>query len=250
LSPILLLIAEKYYYIVKVSNNNSCPNESPSNLLLFNPNSINMKKDRIVFGLFVIIGIISVQYGCGGNNSSTQTNKQLAETEKEEASHDEMIARGRYLVTASVCNDCHSPKIMTKNGPVVDSARMLSGHSSASLMMPIDKKALTPGNWMLMAPDITAFVGPWGISYAANLTPDSATGLGTWTEDVFVNTIRKGKHLGQDGGRQLLPPMPWDYFAHYSDQDLKSIFAYLQSLPAVVNKVPAPVAPPDVAKMK
>jgi hypothetical protein len=55
--------------------------------------------------------------------------------------------------------------------------------------------------------DLTAFVGPWGISYTANLTPDSATGIGAWSEAAFINTIRSGKHLGN--GRDILPPMPW-----------------------------------------
>lgn len=93
-------------------------------------------------------------------------------------------------------------------------------------------------------------VGPWGISYSANLTPDTVTGLGAWNQDVFIKTLRTGRHLGQDGGRAILPPMPWEEFSQLTDDDLKSIFTYLQSLPAISNKVPAPVSPPDVAKMK
>ena len=98
-----------------------------------------------------------------------------------------------------------------------------------------------------MAPDITTFVGPWGISYAANLTPDSASGIGAWSEATFINTIRSGKHLGN--GRDILPPMPWPFVSKLTDEDLKSVYAYLMSLPPVSNKVPAPVSPPDVMKM-
>ena len=136
---------------------------------------------------------------------------------------------------------------MTNMGPVVDSTKLLSGHPANEPLPPIDVKATQPGNWVNFAPDLTAFVGPWGISYAANLTPDSSTGIGAWTEDQFINTLRNGKHLGN--GRPILPPMPWDVFGKKTDEDLKAVFAFLKSLPAISNKVPPPVAPPDVMKM-
>ena len=116
--------------------------------------------------------------------------------------------------------------------------------------MRIDKKAMVPGNWILLCPDLTCFVGPFGVSFPANLTPDSATGLGAWTDEVFINTIRTGKHLGQTGGRPILPPMPWQNMGKMTDEDLKSVFAYLQSLPPIKNQVPAPLTPADIAKMK
>ena len=131
-------------------------------------------------------------------------------------------------------------------GPVPDSTKLLSGHPGGSLP-PINLNSLKPGNWMSMTSDITAFVGPWGISYAANLTPDSATGIGAWSEATFMNTIRSGKHLGN--GRDILPPMPWPFVAKLTDEDMKSVYTYLMSLPPVSNKVPAPVSPPDVMKM-
>jgi hypothetical protein len=132
-------------------------------------------------------------------------------------------------------------------GPVPDSTKLLSGHPGNAQLPPVNAASLQPGNWMSMAPDITAFVGPWGISYAANLTPDSTTGIGAWSEETFVNTIRSGKHLGN--GRDILPPMPWQFVSKLTDDDLKSVFAYLKSLPAINNKVPAPVTPPDAMKM-
>ena len=201
----------------------------------------------IIIGLLIICLSIS-QYGCNGagpelKNDSASSPKSL--------SHAELLARGKYLVSAAACNDCHSPKVFTPEGiPVADSTKLLSGHPASSPMNPIDKKALMPGYWILIGPDLTTFVGPWGISYSANLTPDSTTGLGAWTDDVFINAMRTGKHLGQPGGRPILPPMPWYYIANYSDEDLKAIFTYLQALPPVKNKVPAPVAPQDVVKMK
>lgn len=162
---------------------------------------------------------------------------------------DDMIARGKYLVTSGHCYDCHTPKKMTPNGPVDDSSRALSGHPANEPLPPIDANALKPGNWVGFSPTFTAIVGPWGISYTANLTPDSATGLGAWSEDVFIKTLRTGKHLGQENGRPILPPMPWYNLAQMKDEDLKAIYAFLHSLPPVSNKVPAPTSPQDAAKL-
>jgi cytochrome c553 len=207
-----------------------------------------MKKASLLtaFILTLIIFLSFSQFSCtqsaDAKTDSASVPKQMSQAE--------MISRGKYLVTGAACNDCHTPKIFTPQGPVEDTTKLLSGHPALSPLLPIDKKTLVPGNWVLIAPDETAFVGPWGISYTANLTPDSATGLGAWTEDVFIKTMRTGKHLGQDGGRPILPAMPWYYIAKYTDEDLKSIFAYLKALPPVSNKVPAPVSPPDVAKLK
>ena len=153
------------------------------------------------------------------------------------------VERGKYLVDAIGCQDCHSPKIFSGGFPHPDPAKTMSGYSGMKLP-PIDKKVLAPGNWYLMAPDLTAYVGPWGISYAANLTPDDQTGIGLWTEDVFVQAIRTGKHMG--AGRQILPPMPYNYYQLLTDDDLKAVFAYLRTLPPIKNPVPAPVAPPDI----
>jgi hypothetical protein len=79
------------------------------------------------------------------------------------------------------------------------------------------------------------------VSFTANLTPDPETGLGKWTLRTFSDTIRTGRHLGR--GREILPPMPIPAYRNFDDQDLAAIFAYLQSIPAVKNKVPAPRAP-------
>jgi len=181
------------------------------------------------------------------NNAPVQPVK---EPEKTEMSQSEMLIRGSNLVTAIGCNHCHTPKKMGPSGPVYDSALLLSGHQANSPLPVIDKKALTPGNWVLFASDLTATVGPWGISYAANLTPDSLTGIGAWSEEIFIKTIRSGKHLGQEGGRPIMPPMPWESVASLNDDDLKSVYTFLHSLPAIKNQVPAYMPPPEVMKLK
>ncbi len=155
----------------------------------------------------------------------------------------ELVQRGAYLVSSGLCNDCHSPKKFTAAGPVPDESILLSGHpaSLSALDFPADK--LDPNGWAVMTNGhFTAWAGPWGISFAANLTPDEKTGLGTWKEEDFIKAVRSGKHMGT--GRDILPPMPWPLIGKMSDDDLKAIFAYLQSLPAVPNLVPGPIPPP------
>ena len=155
-----------------------------------------------------------------------------------------LIKRGKYLVTIAGCNDCHSPKVFTKMGPMPDETRLLSGHPANDKLPPVPPGvvAASPDKWgALGSGDFTGWVGPWGTSYTANLTPDQETGLGTWTEGMFIGALRKGKHMGV--GRDILPPMPWPMYGQMTTDDLKAVFAYLQSLPPISNAVPDPLSP-------
>ena len=158
------------------------------------------------------------------------------------------VARGEYLVTIGGCNDCHTPMKEGPNGPEWDMSRMLSGHPEQVEMLPVPKPA--GGNWAWNgAITNTAFSGPWGVSYARNLTPEKLTGIGIWDEAMFIKTIRSGRHWGV--GRPILPPMPWFNYAKMTDEDLKSVYAYLRSIPPVKNQVPdAIVAPPPQVASK
>jgi hypothetical protein len=158
------------------------------------------------------------------------------ETTNEPISRDSMVKRGAYLVTIMGCNDCHTPKKMGPQGPVFDEERALSGHPADVPVLPYDAK--TSKDWILFNQMLTNYVGPWGTSFSANLTPDS-TGIGAWTEAQFLKAIREGKYKGLDNTRPLLPPMPWQEFRHATDEDLKAIFAYLKSIKPVRNVVPA-----------
>ncbi len=154
----------------------------------------------------------------------------------------DMVERGRYLVNVGGCNDCHSPKVFTPMGPVPDTTRLLSGHPASSQLPEIPGGVIAPDKWGALATnDNTAWAGPWGVSFTRNLTPDVATGLGSWTEDIFIKAMRTGKDMGE--GRAILPPMPWEGFAQMSDADLKAVFAYLKSLKPIDNAVPDPIAP-------
>jgi mono/diheme cytochrome c family protein len=150
------------------------------------------------------------------------------------------VARGKYLVTISGCNDCHTPWKVGPNGPAPDMTRMLSGHPEAMALPPAPQ--LPDGPWVVTAAGTnTAWSGPWGVSYTANLTPDAETGLGKWTLRNFVDTIRSGRHMGR--GRQILPPMPYPMYKHMTDEDLEAVYTYLRTIPAISNRVPEPLPP-------
>jgi mono/diheme cytochrome c family protein len=152
------------------------------------------------------------------------------------------VARGKYLVTTSGCNDCHTPWTMGANGPEPDYSRMLSGHPEKMELPPAPKPV---GPWIVSAAATnTAWSGPWGVSFTANLTPDPETGLGKWTLRNFVDTIRTGRHMGR--GRPILPPMPIPMYKNFTDEDLEAIYSYLRTIPPVKNAVPEPL-PPAIA---
>ena len=158
----------------------------------------------------------------------------------EGASSSNPVERGRYLVTVLGCHDCHTPLKLGPDGPAPDMSRMLSGHPDSLVMPP--PPTLPEGPWTVVAAGTsTAWSGPWGVSFTANLTPDAETGLGTWSWENFRDTIRTGRHLGR--GRPILPPMPIPMYRNLTDEDLRAVFSYLQSIPPIDNRVPEPLPP-------
>lgn len=151
------------------------------------------------------------------------------------------VQRGEYLVEIMGCNDCHTPWKMGPQGPEPDMDRFLSGHPEQIGPLPTAKDA-RPFLWSGFATN-TAFSGPWGVSYAFNLTPEQNTGLGIWTEEMFMQTIRTGRHMGVS--RPINPPMPWPAYRNATDDDLKAIYAYLRTIKPIVNRVPEYKAPED-----
>ena len=183
-----------------------------------------MKNNKLVwFGLLALAALAAAAFTA---SSAHDTSAERAK-------------RGEYLVKIMGCNDCHTPWQLGPNGPEPDMSRMLSGHPEQ--VGPLPPVQAPAGYVMTAAATNTAFSGPWGISYTANLTPDRETGLGAWTEQNFVDTMRTGRHMGR--GRPILPPMPWEGVGKLTDQDLKAVFAYLRTIPAVNNRVPQPTPP-------
>lgn len=129
--------------------------------------------------------------------------------------------------------------------PVFDTSRLLSGHpenAPAPSWSPEDNER--KGVVAATNEALTAWAGPWGVSFAINFTPDKETGIAEWSEEMFVQMARTGKHQGQPNGRDILPPMPWFNMKDLTEADLKAIWAYLRSLPPVKNQAPFPVPPP------
>ena len=189
----------------------------------------------IAIPIAMIVVLVFTQINCSGNEENKQMTQQ------------ELVARGKYLVTTGGCADCHSPKIYTPNGPVPDSTRSLSGFQQGEKLPVLDVKFVAPGNWVATESNFSAWVGPWGISYAANLTPDNATGIGAETEEMFIKSLRGGKLKGV--GRPLLPPMPWPTIGQMTDQDLKAIYTYLKTIKPIHNEVPQPTPPDKMAEL-
>jgi hypothetical protein len=191
-----------------------------------------MKTD---FGSFLVAGPVvglALLFGCSAPPAQDTRTGAPAMSPAE---------RGEFLVQVGACNDCHTPFHMGPQGPEPDMTRMLSGHPQDLVMPPPPDPGDSPWNWGGAATN-TAFFGPWGVTYAINLTPDTTSGTGAWTEEMFVQSIRTGKHWGS--GRQIMPPMPWSWYAVYPEEDLRAIYAYLRTVPAIHNEVP-PYQPPQ-----
>lgn len=197
-------------------------------------------RNKIIFSGIVgaaLMMLLLFTFQCSQSNQGGQASQTSAA---------DKVARGKYLVSVAGCNDCHTPKIYTEQGMILDSTRFLSGHPADEKLPGTPFDMVGPGKWGgIGSQSFTAWVGPWGVSFAANLTPDMVTGSGAWTEDSFKAAMRTGKHLG--AGRALLPPMPWYNVATATDEDLSAIFAYLHSLKPIENMVPAPIPPPGSA---
>jgi mono/diheme cytochrome c family protein len=150
------------------------------------------------------------------------------------------VERGKLLVYGGGCHDCHTTKKVGPGGPEPDMSKMLSGHpEDIPVTAPFKPAAGSP--WTIATTDtLTAWSGPWGVSFAANLTPDPDTGL-NMTERNFVIAIKTGSHLGT--ARPILPPMPWQQYSNLPEDDLKAMYAYLKTIPPIKNQVPAPIPP-------
>lgn len=194
-----------------------------------------MKNKKTTSSVAVLLMLLLVSYN-SCINKSVEEPKKLTEPNAEE-----IVKQGKYLVTIMGCNDCHSPKKMGANGPEIIEELMLSGYPSDRPIEKFDKSLIKKG-FAIFYPDLAAGAGPWGISFSGNITPDE-TGIGNWTEAQFKKALTEGKYKGLDGGRMLLPSMPYQNYANLKDEDVHAIFTYLKSIKPVKNIVPAPITP-------
>lgn len=198
-----------------------------------------MKRTHLVM-LLLVAATTALVIACNSQAKEKETtNNTGAEFTPED------VKRGEYLVNAVGCDDCHSPKVFGPNGPEIDTTRRFSGHPADAPVPKVDTAVLK--SWALFAHDLTAAVGPWGVSFSANLTSDES-GIGNWSFDQFKKAIREGKYKGLDNSRPLLPPMPWPMYRNFSDEDLRAMFAFFKSTKPVHNVVPAPIPPTQLNK--
>lgn len=196
-----------------------------------------MKKRMIAIGTIASVGLVLSHYAC--NSGRTKMAPVNPADSAQQATN--AIEQGRHLVAIMGCNDCHSPKRMGPNGPEVIPELLLSGYPADRPIVKMDSKLIKEGFGMFY-PDLTAGAGPWGMSFAGNLTPDGS-GIGNWTEAQFKKALTEGKYKGLDGGRALLPPMPWPNYKELTNEEVHAIFSYLKSIKPVNNVVPSPITP-------
>lgn len=185
--------------------------------------------------------------GCSENKPAETTTTSTATEKSSFGGYENQVKWGEHLVAISGCNDCHTPKKMTPMGPVDDSTLILSGHPEQVAAPEVDRKAME-GKGLVVTSDFTAWIGPWGISYSANLTPDE-TGTGNWTESQFLYAVRNMVSKGLPGSRPLLPPMSMMPVKNMTDDELKAIFAYLRTVKPIKNLSVQPT-PPALAQKK
>jgi len=203
-----------------------------------------MKKISVVT-LIILMSFIFIFSRCNqGQTDNSETTKDLTQTQASLPAYggfESQVAWGKHIVTIAGCNDCHTPKKMGAAGPEDNMDLELSGSPSQMQAINVNRKEIESKG--LFMTNFAEFVGPWGISYAANITSDSTTGIGNWTEDQFILCIRKGKYGGVAAGRNLLPPMPWPGFAQMTNDELKAVYAYLKSTKPIHNIVLQPQPP-------
>ena len=197
-----------------------------------------MKRNYFIYGLLCFLSLV-VLMQCTSKSNEMKTDQ--ATVKPQFGGFSSQVAWGEHIVKVSGCNDCHTPKRMTPQGPMDDTLLLLSGHPEKMPVPEVDRKTMEKKG-LILTNTLTVWVGPWGVSYAANLTSD-ATGIGNWQESNFITAIREGKYKGISGSRNLLPPMPWQWYRYMTDDELKAVFAYLKSTKPVRNIVPSPEPP-------
>ncbi|HWH64181.1 MAG TPA: hypothetical protein VNS50_12940 [Ginsengibacter sp.] len=202
-----------------------------------------MKKLSSVITIIALASAIFIFSKCSESTANDEGNKKdsTVVSNAVNGGYESQVKWGAHLITIGGCNDCHTPKKMGPNGPEDNIDLELSGHPSQMPEPVVDRKEME-SKGLVVTSGLTQWIGPWGISYAANLTSDS-TGIGGWKEDQFIYCLRHGKWMGLQDARYLLPPMPWQGIGQMTDDELKAVFAYLKSTKPIHNIVPQPQLP-------
>jgi len=206
-------------------------------------------RKKTTIALCLIVPVTTMVIACNQASSASEPTTVSSTDSLSAATNyggfESQVKWGEHLVTIGGCNDCHTPKKMGPNGPEDDMSLMLSGHPAQQPAATFDaKEAAKKG--LVVTQTFTSWTGPWGVTYASNLTSDS-TGIGMWKEEQFIKALKEKKWMGLDNTRPLMPPMSMMPATKMSDDELKAIFAYLKSTPPIKNVQPAAVLLPPPA---
>ncbi|MGH2643044.1 MAG: diheme cytochrome c-553 [Chitinophagaceae bacterium] len=208
-----------------------------------------MKQTILYTATFALLSLLIVQCNQTQSGQNKTGNDTLSMVKSNYGGFSSQVEWGKHLVAMGGCEDCHTPKKMTAHGPVPDTSMYLAGHPAQIPPPEVNRKEIE-SKGLIVTNDLSVWVGPWGITYADNITPDE-TGIGNWNEDQFLRVFREGKWKGLEGSRPLLPPMSFvaeGISNAASDNELKAIFVYLKSIRPVHNMVPPPAPPVTAAK--
>jgi len=196
------------------------------------------------YPLFLTALACSAIFFCGCSEKKTEPAVETTTAAVEKPNYggfETQVLWGEHLVTIGGCNDCHTPKKMTAMGPADDTTLFLSGHPEKMPAPKVDRKDVE-SKGLIVTQTFTSWVGPWGISYSANLTPDE-TGLGNWTEEQFIYAIKNSVSKGLPGSRSLVPPMSVITVKLMTVEELKAIFAFLKTIKPIKNSSVQPTPP-------
>lgn len=176
------------------------------------------------FALVLLSSALAAAFGAAACQSNTPPAAQSAASSA--TAGDTSAARGATLVLLGSCDDCHTPQL--PNGEP-DMSRRFSGYPAGTALPPAIPGVMTMQN--------LAWRGPWGLSLTRNITPDKVHGIGNWSAQDFINTMRTGK---DPSGHVLLPPMPVANLGKLPDDMLTAIYNFIQTLPPSSNAVTGP----------
>ncbi|MBK0091035.1 c-type cytochrome [Erwinia sp. S59] len=161
-----------------------------------------MKKTKLIAGVAVIAAAVAagMLWMNGDTSADDVASNNVLTSQPPTAADSAAIERGRYVAIASDCTACHT--------------------------MPESKLPLAGGY---------SISTPFGGIYASNITPDSETGIGSWTERDFFRAVRHGK--GKEG-EHLYPAMPYNAYVKLTDQDMHDLWMYLRSVKPIHYQVP------------
>ena len=200
-----------------------------------------MKRSHSISMLVLIFGIslaAALVAGCGKKPAGTESGVTRDKVSYSAA----QTERGKELTDEWHCNFCHTPEVAGPDGKAIpDPDRVFSGHPADEEVPEIGDMIMGTAEYMefLDNLDSTVWASDDRLVFSANITPDNETGIGLWTEEQFIETMRSGRHMGL--GRRILYPMPWQELGELDNADLIAIYAYLQTVNPVENQVPPPI---------